>query len=207
MPKQHPNMAEKWAKMVPTWAPFGTMLGNFSAIFGCCFSIFTLNRFQNDFWSIFDPLGSPKTLKNQWFFNIFAFSSWSLLRLILERFWLHFGSQNRPQIDPKSVLKRLKTHVRFWTPSRTSKNQFFDQHDPNLAPKWPPNGLPKPNFLALFGSPRGTWNTPRPQQQRHSSFEPILDRFWIDFGSILGSFAWIFGWVFVARRLASRLVS
>jgi len=41
-------------------------------------------------------------------------------------------------------------------------------------------------FLEVFGSPEGTWNSPRLQQQLHSSFEPILDRFWLDFGRFLG---------------------
>ena len=73
---------------------------------------------------------------------------------------------------------------------------FFERHpgppkinfSTNMTPTWLPNGSPKTSFLEVFGSPRGTWNTPRSQQQLHSSFEPIWDRFWTDLGPNLDRF-------------------
>ena len=63
---------------------------------------------------------SSKTTAPPTFFDIFAFASWSFLRPILDRFWFHFGNQNRSKIGPDTVKKRIKLHCRLWRPSRTS---------------------------------------------------------------------------------------
>ena len=136
--------------------------------------------------------------------RIFEFASWSLLKPILDRFWFDFGSPNRSKIDPKSAPNHLKPHARFWTPSRTTKNQVFDQHDPNLAPKWAPQRY-------VFG---GFWepemDLEHPKAPTTASFQfwtdlgPILDQIWTDLGTILNGF-WIDFWmmfqVFVACHM------
>ena len=140
------------------------------------------------FWSILDPSGSPKSLKNQWVFNIFAYFAWSLLRSILDRFLIEFGPQNRPKIGPKKLLKAVENHCCFWLPSWTSKNWFLCQHGRNMArfgpPKWHqvgPKMVPK-SLPTAYGAPWGAHGPP------WGPSEPILDRFWADFGSILDRF-------------------
>ena len=168
------------------------MLGLFFDIFGCCFRISSENRLRNDFWSIFEPLDLQKRYKNKWFLKIFAFTSWSLLRPILDRFWLHFASPNRPKIGPETVQTSIKFPCRFCAPSRTSKNRFDGQHGPNMAPTW----LPR---WAQVGSKMASEpNQKRPRKRRWSlnwfwtDFGPIWDRFWIDLGSILIQFSQVF---------------
>ena len=90
------------AILEPCWAFFEPFL---VALLLSSFKIFSeaiFGRFLIDF----RPLGGTKTLKNQWFFNIFAFFASSLLRPILDRFWVDFGTQNRPKMDPESDPKR-----------------------------------------------------------------------------------------------------
>ena len=152
---------------------------------------------------IFEPLDLQKRCKNQWFLKIFAFTSWSLLRPILDRFWLHFASPNRPKIGPETVQTSIKFPCRFCAPSRTSKNRFDGQHGPNMAPTWPPR-------WAQVGSKMASEpNQKRPRKRRWSlnwfwtdfgpiwnrfwiDLEPIWDRFWIDFCSILIQFSQVF---------------
>ena len=102
------------------------------------------------------------------------------LGTIFDPFWIPKSLQNRPQ---------LKTHARFGTPSRTSKNQFFDQLDPNLAPKW----VPKNYFFACFWEPKR--DLEHPKAPTTASFQ-----FWTDFGTILdrfgGRFWMAFGYIF-----------
>ena len=111
------------------------------------------------------------------------------LGTILGPFWAPKSLQNRSKIGSETSQNSCS----FLIAILDLQKSIFRQHDPNLAPKWPPNGLPKTSFLEVFGSPRGTWNAPKYQQQLHSSFEPILDRFWADFGPIWDRFWTDFG--------------
>ena len=128
--------------------------------------------------------------------RIFAFASWSLLRPILDRFWFDFGPPNRSKIGPKRVPKGVGNHGRFWTPSRTSKNQVFDQHDPNFTPTWPPNGQVFWGLGTSFLEPGAPFFHPGPPTTAWppfcSDFGSILDRFWTVFGSILHDFSTTF---------------
>ena len=170
----------------PCWPLFGTFLGvllasqlkiAFKTIF-CCFLI------------AFRSSRSSKTLPLSMILRIVAFASWSLLRPILDRFWFDFGAQNRSEIGPKRAPKGVGNHGRFCMPSGTSKNHFFGQHGPNLAPKMAPGW-----------SQNGSKIGPKRVSEAKLVPEPILDRFLIDFGSIFGkifvSVGMIFGWILI----------
>ena len=67
----------------------------------------------------------------------------NVLRKMID-FWIDFGGQNAPK----------------WTPrggNRSSLFAHFSSPGPSWEPKWPPDpsqgllGLPKPNFLTIFG--------------------------------------------------------
>ena len=103
------------------------------------------------------------------------------LGTILAPFWTPKSLQNRSKIgsepsqNPCSFLNAIQDLQKpFFRPTSP-------QHDPNLGPKWT-------RFLGPGAPLWGTWKTPRPQQQLHTNFEPILDRFWTDLGSILNDF-------------------
>ena len=99
--------------MTPTWTKFGAMLDHFSDIFGLLFWHLNIRSFLRRFLIDFRPPASSKTPPLPVFLKIFAFASLSLLRPILDRFWLHFGTQNRFKIGPETVRKRIKVHYRF----------------------------------------------------------------------------------------------
>ena len=86
-----------------------------------------------DFSSIFETSKPQKTLKNKWFFSIFAFSLPSLLRSILLRTWSHFGLQNRPKICPKRVFKGVEIISVLQCLLEPAKINFLT----NIAPTWP----------------------------------------------------------------------
>ena len=161
----------------PCWPLFGTFLGvllasqlkiAFKTIF-CCFLI------------AFRSSRSSKTLPLSMILRIVAFASWSLLRPILDRFWFDFGPPNRSKIGPKRVPKDAGNHGRFWTPSRTSKNQVFGQHDPNFTPTWLPNGLVFWRLGTSFLEPGAPFFHPGPPT---TAWPPFCN----DFGSILDRF-------------------
>ena len=78
------------AILEPCWALFEPFL---VALLLSSFKIFSetiLGRFFIDF----RPLGGTKNIEKLMVFNIFAFFASSLLRPILDRFWVDFGTQN-----------------------------------------------------------------------------------------------------------------
>ena len=112
-----------------------------------------------------------------------------------------FGTKNRPKIGPKRAPKGVENHVRFLVLSRPSKNRFFAQLGRNLAPKmapsWSQNGT-------KIGPKRGSKakSAPEPVLDRFwTDFGPILNRFWVDFGTILGPCLVDFWFILVAFGL------
>ena len=99
------------------WSHVGASLEHFWVLFCSLHLRYIGKRFLIDFSSIFDPSEAQKTLKKQWFFNIFAFLPCSLLRPFLDRLWVDFGAQNRPKIGPESVFIADENHDRFSMPS------------------------------------------------------------------------------------------
>ena len=128
------------------------------------------------------PPEPQKTLKNQWFFNIFAFLACSLLRPILERFWDDFGTKNRPKIVPKRLHKGAENHVCFLVRSRPSRNEFFGQHGPDMAPFWPPRWPQVGSKMASKSTPERSRKRGRLHNRFRDDFGSILGRFWLDFG-------------------------
>ena len=171
-------------------APFWGYAGVFFWVFWV--SIWHLNlrtfskRFLVDFWSILDPSGSPKSLKKQWcltFLLILLDRSW-------ERFWIDFWSILDPRIVskslPRSSLKLLKIIAVFGCLLEPQKIDFCvnmaatwpdlgPQNGTKLGPKWCQNRSRRP--MGPHGAPMDPHGTPP-------------NRFWIDFGLILGRF-WI----------------
>ena len=115
--------------------------------------------------------------------RMFAIFACSLLRPLLDRFWDDFGTKNRPKVDPKRVPKGVENHVRFLVPSRPSKNQFSGQHAPNMVRFWPPRW---PQVGSQMGS--------KSVQNRARKRNWLRNRFWDDFGTILGRF-WVHVWL------------
>ena len=122
--------------------------------------------------------------------------SWSLLRLILDRFWVDFGSPNGSQTDQKSVQKGIQHHVRFWTPSRTSKNRFLDQLDPNLTPERPPRGRQERAQNGPKTVPKRSKIEVGSEVGSEADLGPILDRFGTDSGPFWNRFRSDFRLVF-----------
>ena len=120
--------------------------------------------------------------------------SWSLLTPMLDRFWVDFGAQNRSKTDQKSVPKGVQHHVRFWTPSRTSKNRFLSQHGPNMARSCPPRRAQVGAKMGSKSVPKRSWKRSRFRSRFWTDFGPILDRCLIDFGTIFG---WFWGWIWL----------
>ena len=157
----------------PCWPLFVTLLGvllasqlkiAFKMIF-CCFLI------------AFRSSRSSKTLPLSMISRIVAFASWSFLRPMLDRFWIDFGFQNRAKIGPKRVPNGVGNHCRFCMPSGTSKNRFFGQHGPNLAPKMAPSW-----------SQDGTKIGPKRVSEAASETRSILDPSWDHLGTHFGPF-------------------
>ena len=123
------------------------------------------------------------------FFNIFAFVASSLLRPILDRFWVDFGTENRPKIVPKRVFKSVQNQISFLMPSWTDFWSTWPQHGPIWAPKMAPSW-----------DQNGTKIGPKRVSEAMSVPGPIFDRFWTVLGSILGRF-WDVFWSILGRFL------
>ena len=109
----------------------------------------------------------------------------SLLKPILNRFWVDFGTENRPKIVPKRVFKSVQNQISFlmpsWTDFWSTWPDLGPQDGPKLGPKWDQHRTKKG-----IGSDDGSW----------AYFCAILDRFGDDFGMILGRFLIDFGTIF-----------
>ena len=124
--------------------------------------------------SIFEPFSSWSNmaeatilLKNQWFFNIFAFSLLCCCIDVLIDFWSILGPtwaqksiQNRSKIDSKINQKNDTTFDRFWSQLDSILERFWE-------PSW---------------GQVGSKIDPRSNQK----INQMLNRFYIDFSSILG---------------------
>ena len=134
-----------------------------------------------DFWSILDPSESPKTLKNQRFFNMFAFSPWSLVRSISDRFGLQFG-------PPKSLQNGSEIWSETYQKSCSFLNAIQDLPNSIFGPTWPqldPQDEPK---MAPKSLPKRSQNVPKTILEAGSVPKPILDRSWTVFWPILAPF-------------------
>ena len=111
-----------WIPFFEAWVPLGSFLGLFEAVLG--------------------GLGPPKTLKNNWFFKVFANSGFRYfealdgpLGLILPPSWADLvpkWPQNGPQSGPKSVQKMIQKI----TPTNTKRNNFGSQNGPQNGSRW-----------------------------------------------------------------------
>ena len=164
----------------PTWPQLGPILEPCWALFGPFLGVVLASSlkiaFRHDFdGSLIDfgPSEATKTLKNQWFFEGFCFFARSLLRPLLDRFWIDFGTKNHPKIGPKRPFKAIENHVRFLVLSRPSKNQFLA----NMPPTW-----------LDFGPQDGPKLGPRWGQNRSKIGPGSEIGSGIDFGEMLGRF-------------------
>ena len=111
-------VVRSWAPPRRFWSPTWPQLGPISepcwSDFGAFLGVVLLSSFQIHWEAIlidFHRFSTPrrhKKIEKQWFFNIFAFLPCSLLRPFLDRLWADFGAQNRPKINPESVLRAKK---------------------------------------------------------------------------------------------------
>ena len=100
----------------PTWPQLGAMLEPCWTLFGTFLGVVLASQLKIVLETILDRLCTPPNLKKPTktvFFYISASFACSLLRPILNRFWVDFGAPNRPKIVPK----RVENHVRFLMPS------------------------------------------------------------------------------------------
>ena len=101
----------------PTWPQLGPIWEPCWAFFGTFLGVVVASHLKIVLETIFDRLRTPLNLKKHTktglFFYFFASFACSLLKPILNRFWVDFGAPNRPKIVPK----RVENHVRFLMPS------------------------------------------------------------------------------------------
>ena len=192
----------------PTWPQLGSILELCWALFGTFLGVVLASSlkiaFRHDFdGSLIDfrPSEATKTLKNSWFFKGFCFFARSLLRPLLDRFWIDFGTKNRSKIGPKRPSKAIENHVRFLVLSRPSKNQFFGQHAPNMARFWPPRWPQVGSQMGSKSIQNRPWKRNRLRNRFWDDFGRILGRFWADFGPILGPCLVDFWFILVAFGL------
>ena len=160
-------------------------------------------------------LGPHREAQNHWKTNGFLRFLLFLLDRSWDRFWTDFWSILDPQIVPKSLprssLKLLKIIAVFGCLLEPQKIDFCvnmaatwsdlgPQDGPNLGPKWCQNRSRR--HMGPHGAPMDPYGAP--PNRFWIDFGMILGRFWVDFGSILNRF---FGWVFVACLLHSDTMS
>ena len=144
-------------------------------------------------------LRSSKTPPIPMNLKILAFASWSLLVPILDQFWFHFGTQN----PTKSVPRGLQNRSKKWSKNMLSLGSIFWRFWDNFGSQLGgPRGSNESGFRGQVGSRShlGAQMAPRPHPIQ-ARFLVDLDRFLVDFGSILGRF-WVDLRVDVGRFLS-----
>ena len=124
-------------------AKLGSMLGHFWNHFGWFLRVLSASQLKTalrcDFDRFLIDFRSPrwqKICKNHWFLWVKTrtrvFMSWSLLRPILDQFWLHFGSPNPTKSAPRGLQSRSKK----WSKNLLSLGSIFKRFFVIFGPKW-----------------------------------------------------------------------
>ena len=114
------NLKRPWATLGPFGGIFtylGPMLGSCWPLLGTCLGVHLVSSLKTVFKTSFCLFSTPPTLKNHsksiTCSNDFAFFARSLLKPILDRSGVDFGTKDRSKIGPKRVLKCVENHCCF----------------------------------------------------------------------------------------------
>ena len=147
-----------WSNLVPIWVQFGSNLGPKIGskliknrcqvdVKLICLLTSILDTFLVGFWKYFGTPDTPKTLKNQWFFKVFAKFAWCSSAPS----WTPLGPQIGTNFGAKLGAKCVQNR---WQ-NRSQNVDNFDTHF--WRPSWPKKLILGPN-LVFYRPQVGAWN-------------------------------------------------